>query len=246
MQRPALTSTAIMLDWAFYLVVVSFFVALSGTMLYVAYPSIVLLFTGAGDSTHVNYVRNFVELLYFITNSMVAVIAIIAIRFAQKQVIHAQTQNEITSGQTAVSITIAQAGVYMRLVENISSSGMANGLDFYKKIFDGYHASALAIPLIEYAQDEIGKFTPDDMKRLIEFLTFIEDVGLMTRRGYLYMDDVYFLLEGPLKNFGDVFMGYLEYRRENSYNKRMCEHAIWLLKTIRTYHPKTQLPPEPS
>ena len=199
---------------------------------------------GAGDLTHVNYARNLVELVYFLTNSMVALVAILAIRFAQRQVLHAQEQNKITSAQTETSIMIAQAGVYMRLVEKIASDAMEAGIYFYKKLSTEYAKLQTADSLGTYAHKEIDKFDDKDMARLIEFLTFLEDVGLMARRRYLSMDDVFFLLEGPLKDFGDVFMHYMEYRRARSYQKRMCEHAIWLLKTIRTYVPTTDLLPE--
>jgi hypothetical protein len=233
--RTQLAKATLILDWVFYFFIASFFVSLSGTMILISFPKILM---GSGDGDHINYGRNFFELVYFFTNSMVAVIAVLAIRFAQRQVI-------IASIQTETSIKIAQSEVYLRLVDRIGSLDMEAGVYFQEKLVDEHRSANSTEDLPTYAHNKINNFTDADRKKLMGFLTLLEDIGLMARRGYLSMDDIYFLLEGDLKDFGDVYLEYLEYRRTNSYNQRMCEHAIWLLKTIRTYVPTVELPPEP-
>lgn len=196
-----------------------------------------------GSDRH-NQVRNVIELLYFLSSLGLVVVAILALRFAKSQADQSRRQNEIAQEQAALSTRTAQAAVYMRLVERIASSEMVFGGQLRTLIVQQHAASDGSLPLGEFASQCIEALNDDTRGNFIGFLIFLEDIGLLARRGYLSMDDVFHLLEGPLKEFNDAFLFHLEKMRAASYQQRMCDNAIWLLKEIVGYAPQETLPAE--
>lgn len=189
-------------------------------------------------------VRNAVELLYFVSSLGLVVVAIAALGFAKSQADQIRRQNEIALEQTRSHTRTAQAAVYMRLVEKLASDEMAFGAQLRARIVEQYEAAATDMPLGAYAAERIEALSPEAHAQFIEFLIFLEDIGLLARRRYLSMDDVFHLLEGPMKEFNEAFLPHIEGMRAGSYNRRMCDNAIWLLKEIVGYEPVEKLPPE--
>ena len=196
-----------------------------------------------GSDRH-NQLRNVTELLYFLSSLGLVVVAILALRFAKSQADQIRRQNEIALDQTRSHTRTAQAAVYMRLVEKLASNEMAFGAQLRARIVADYGAAATDVPLGAYASDRIDALSPEAHAQFIEFQIFREDIGLLARRRYLSMDDVFHLLEGPLKEFNEAFLVHIEEMRAASYNRRMCDNAIWLLKEIVGYEPVEALPSE--
>ena len=196
-----------------------------------------------GSDRH-NQVRNVIELLYFLSSLGLVVVAILALRFAKSQADQSRRQNEIALEQSKSSARTAQATVYMRLVERLGSDEMAFGAQLRALIAREHEASGSELPLGEYASAYIGSLDEQRHAEFIEFLIFLEHLGLLARRRYLSMDDVFHLLEGPLKEFNDAYLFHLEGMRARSYQQRMCDSAIWVLKEIVGYAPEEALPPE--
>ncbi|HEV7285168.1 MAG TPA: hypothetical protein VGN75_09945 [Kaistia sp.] len=189
-----------------------------------------------GSDRH-NQVRNVIEFLYFLSSLGLVVVAILALRFAKSQADQSRRQNDL-------STRTAQAAVYMRLVERIACSEMVLGGQLRTLVVQQHAASDGSLPLGAFASQCIEALDDDTHGSFIGFLIFLEDIGLLARRRYLSMDDVFHLLEGPLKEFNDVFLFHLEKMRAASYQQRMCDNAIWLLKEIVGYTPQETLPPE--
>ncbi|MFN4090947.1 MAG: hypothetical protein ACK4QW_18145, partial [Alphaproteobacteria bacterium] len=184
-----------------------------------------------------NTLRNVIELLYFLANLGLVLVAILALRFARSQADHSRRQNDI-------STKAAQAAVYMRLVDKIGSSEMVFGGQLRHRIVKRHRLHGNGMPLGEFASREIVALAPEQRASFIDFLIFLEDIGLLARKRYLSMDDVFHLIEGPLNDFREVFLDHMEGMRTGSHQQRMCDNAIWLLKEIVDYRTEHPLPAE--
>jgi hypothetical protein len=195
---------------------------------------------GAGGADP-NHLRNFLELLYFATNSAVAAAVWVALRFARAQATHALQQNQI-------SVATARATIYLELSREFASDRFKQGLGLCNPVRVAFEAQTAAdkrtMSLPAFGSREVNRWRINDPERfalVIDLLASLENLGLLIRREYLSLDDVYFFLEGPLKDIDEVFGGFLREGRAASPKQRAGEHAVWLLTMIWGHRPKSTL-----
>ena len=97
----------------------------------------------------------------------------------------------------------------------------------------------------EYAIDCVKQWKiatgGDDLASLIDttrLLSTIENTGLLVRRKYVSLDDVYFAFEGTLRSVDSLWYDYLIEERSIPGREHDGEHAIWLLNQIRIHKPR--------
>ena len=177
--------------------------------------------------------------IYYATNIAVALAAIVALFYAKTQAAAALRQAEI-------SADASKAEVYHVLYRNFISPIFQNGAEEARRLFLLYQAHQAANlttqTLGDFCAEQILAMETHDFLRfrtLMDFLTFLESVGLQARRGYLSLDDIFYMLKEPLIGFSGILLNYLEARaatREGAWAQ-----AIWLLRTIPEYEPHNRL-----
>jgi len=177
--------------------------------------------------------------IYYATNIAVALAAIVALFYAKKQA-------EAALRQAEISANASKAEVYQKLFQDFVSPMFQNGAEEAKRLFLLYEARRAANlttqTLGAFCAEQLSAMETADFQRfrtLVNFLTFLESVGLQARRGYLSLDDIFYLLKGPLVGFSEILLSYLEARaaaREGAWAQ-----TIWLLKTIPNYQPQSRL-----
>jgi len=175
------------------------------------------------------------ELLYFIANIIAVITALVTLLFVKKQ--------------TELTANSAQFGVYRHIYNDMTTSEtLAGGKKLCQRLQAGYldtrNAGGSNLSLGEYAAARVRAMEDtksDDFEDMIGLISYFEIMGLQIRRGYLHMDDVYFLLKGIILGVDAVFGQYL--REESKGTDGLWEHAIWLFDKISGYEPVFRLAP---
>lgn len=207
--------------------------------------------------------RDFWEVVYFITNAFLVIVATVALVFAFRQSIAAHrqsdaafSQNEAANLQNEIVARNAQAQVYLNMEAKFASPEMlVSRKKFYQfsqelTATDDKSVGDLAH---EKLQELLGSGAKDSSKlqeytEYLRLLTFTESLGLMARRNYVLLDDIYYLLEGVLHEFGKVFMVHIRARQQaegakgHAKPERFFEHTIWLINRMDGYVPTEKLP----
>lgn len=246
------------LKWAIAAAVIVY-VLLIGVPLGIFLSLDALQVTGIDGRTSVTIrQRDFWEIVYFVTNAFLVIVATVALVFAFRQSIAAHRQSDAAYRQNEMVARNAQAEVYLDMEAKFASREMlASRKKFYQfsrelaaKATDEQSLGALAHEKLQNLLDsgasdpaKLGEYT--DYLRL---LTFTEGIGLMARRGYILLDDVYYLLEGVLHEFGEVFLVHITERQRaegakgHTNPERFFEHTIWLINKMKGYEPVAKLP----
>ncbi|WP_422000427.1 hypothetical protein [Reyranella sp.] len=207
--------------------------------------------------------RDFWEIVYFVTNAFLVIVATVALIFAFRQSIaaHRQSdaanrQNEAANQQNEIVARNAQAQVYLDMEAKFASADM---LTSRKKFYllrrelvptDEKPLGVLAHARLQQLLDD-GATCPSKLQEYTDFLrllTFTESLGLMARRNYVLLDDIYYLLEGVLQDFGKFFLVHIRERQRSEGAKghpspeRFFEHTIWLIHRMEGYEPAEKLP----
>jgi len=177
--------------------------------------------------------------IYYATNIAVALVAILALVYAKKQA-------EISLRQAEIAANASKAEVYRALFQDLISPIFQQGSDQAKHLYLLHQARSAAglttEPLGAFCAQQIAAMETTDFRRfhaLTDLFTFLENLGLQARRGYLSLDDVAYLLKGTLVDFGLIMLDYLE--AEYRLRPGVWNNAIWLLKTIPDYQPESPL-----
>jgi hypothetical protein len=232
------------LEWvvttALSMLVLSFMITVSVSIFCVAFPhGLDGIEQIKPDNVDVrpNYLRNFLEILFFIGNIVFFITAVIALILAKRHASHAGMLSETIA-------TATKANLHRRLFARLRSNEIREGIAICNEISSDYSAGeALGrMTLAEYTIQQIKIWRTDDepkFKRILTFLDDLEEIGLSVRRDYYLMDDVYDMFEGPLRQIDEIFFGYMtdvcnEARLEKGTSGILpCEHALWLLAKRR-------------
>jgi len=177
----------------------------------------------APDNKVPNYFRNLAEIGSFLANVTVVLVGSIAVFVARYQ--------------SNLSLLERRSHLYLTLSEKLTKP-ILNGNEICKQIASQQGVTPSA--LLQFAMDEINGWPAADHRHetLLELIIALENIGLMVRRDYLDMDDVYYLLAGRLREIDATLRLYLLDLQEKSSTKRRCEHAIWLLRKVWDHTPR--------
>jgi hypothetical protein len=186
-----------------------------------------------GIHLHLHYMS---EVAFFLSGIGLFVLAVPGLFIASRHAKHVERQ-------TILATRATQATAYESLFNKMVSDDIINGFRIITELTDSYSAYAgkAQTSLSKYAIMEMTEWLQNaDPKSVdtIKLISAIENFGLLVRRGYTSMDDVYYIAEGPLKRVDSVWGPYLAESQANSPDGRECEHAIWLLNRIRDYEPE--------
>lgn len=157
--------------------------------------------------------RGGLELLYFVANIVVTLIAILALQFAAKQAKEAEK-----SRLAQVYMEIANRYVAPEIVD---SRIMTTVLQFrhQKSVESG--ETNLTLP--RYVHQEMEALrqqgTEEGLRaysRYLEILAFFENVGLLVNEGYLRIDNMKSLFASAIKATYEMYAHHIEQRRDNA------------------------------
>jgi hypothetical protein len=189
------------------------------------------------------------ETFFFISGIGIMAISMAALLIAKRHAHHAQLhagyvdlQARISAEQAKISAEAAKAVAYSKLYETLMSDDILNGFNVMGEMLTGYDASD------EYGPTTISRYSDRQIRAwgdrgdtrvtvITRLFAVIEHIGLLVRRNYVSLDDVYFIFEGPLRHIGAICGDYLDNNREASVDRREYEHGIWLLRTVPGHRP---------
>ena len=206
--------------------------------------------------------RDFWEIVYFITNAFLVIVAMIALIFAFRQSIaaHSQSdaayrQNEAANRQNEMALRNAQAQVFLSMETKFTSQELVESRKMMVTLRSRLTPLATEEkPLGALVNEELQTLLKDgsnleEYVKYIRLLTFIESIGLMARREYVSLDDIYYLLESVLLGFDRMFMDHIRARQKDAADRgnanpgRIYEHTIWLVGKMKDYKPTHPLTP---
>jgi hypothetical protein len=231
------------MDWSLYIFVSVIFFCLSGVSLRLTFQSISNMLMGAGDSaSNINYTRNLLELIYFISNSLVAFVAIVAIIYTREQITqshHART-----------------ASIYTEFLKWWNESEMVESRILIQTLVERFKKSQGCPEFItnniltegDYIAHVLMHFRENDLTSLrshVRMIEVFEYLGVLCRRGYVNPVDFYNFFGGYITNYlENYFSKYFmlvreEVSKNNSYPhpKAIFANAIWLRKEIIGFKP---------
>jgi hypothetical protein len=178
-----------------------------------------------------NKFRNFLEIIYFVSNVAVIIVAIITAIFARNQILLSRATHN-----AQVLLHFSNHLISRRYFSQITEI-------YYLNLEYNQLNAAYPYDRLEYITDKLVYFEDEEGRRksvrIIRLLGFVENFSLLIRRQYLSLDDVYYLLEGELKLIYRLLGSYLEDQARNT--PGMWEHTIWLLRKVECHSPKGSL-----
>jgi hypothetical protein len=195
--------------------------------------------------------RDFLELAYFATNSLLPVIALLALIFAWQQVKVGQANNRLAAAAAMAEADAARSQAYMAFFRT-ERPKIEEAIELFSQLEQDHRA----LPETEFRATTLGGFVHQRMRvwerskdteerkrhnEVIGVLITLENLALLVRRDYLALDDIYFFLEGPIDRLSDVLLEHVRARKARSPDKRECEHTEWLFLAIARHVPSAPL-----
>jgi len=186
--------------------------------------------------------RNNAELLFFLAQSLIILVAISALLYARAQVAEARSNSRIIARQ-------AQANSLLSLEERWNSEPMRQArlrlIEVSSRLRDEAFKENMHLKddaalgkVQEKFTVELKKLRKEDDTKYIELmrsLGFYETVGILVRRNYVAIEDVDLLLRGPIVDFGLYFTPHIEERqREKGVPPGLGENALLLVERIKS------------
>ncbi|MGB0696002.1 MAG: DUF4760 domain-containing protein [Rhodospirillaceae bacterium] len=172
-----------------------------------------------------------IETIYYVTNSLLFLVALGAAVFAGHQFLAAKEQNK-----------------------NLKNTHRAQVFLDIQEIWDTGPMREAKILIVEYCRVrdstdrvEINRLFSEKMTKLYmtrEYfnyspaLHFIENIGLMVRRGYLTIEDINDILGTAVFQIFDLFEKHIQDLQTKFGSKTFYENAIWLNSALRAYRNK--------
>lgn len=175
------------------------------------------------------------DILYDVANILLPAVALIALIIAWRQM--------KSSERARNSETYSQ--LFERITQTLGNTQSVNRI--LKAQYDEFataSGSAHPMPVDEFVSNTVNAWLSTDPERikLINVLAELENTGLLVRRGYIHMDDIFLLLEGPLKTLTTIYGRYIQEQMDASHGG-MWAHTHWLMVEVRTYKLRDYLPP---
>lgn len=153
------------------------------------------------------------EVIYFTSGAILAATAVIALIYAWKQVEAAQESHKLAEHRQHTS-------VFLEIEGRWSSDGMLKSrreiANLIKKINPKNEDNK---KFVRQFADEIAlmrKYENKQYMQLMQFIFYIENLGLLVEQEYMKVDDVYSLLAPAIQTSSKVFRLYLLQRRRES------------------------------
>ncbi len=177
-----------------------------------------------------NRFRNFLELAYFFSNVFLLPVAIGAAVIGRNQLL--------------ATTRALRADAYLQFSDKILEKTFVNEADIIGRLAAEYQRWNAAFPgtRVEFLEGRLPRLVaehPDAAAGVQRFLGFLENTGVLVRRQYLNLDDVFYLLEGHIRLVDFVFADYLETFSDGE--PGAWEHLIWLIAKTRGYKPRSPL-----
>jgi hypothetical protein len=218
------------------LLVVFIIFSVSMAVLVILHPTAL---EGAGTPSQVNYIRNGLELIYFFTNSIVALFAFVALGTATGQIEHAHLARTATIYADVMKMWESESVLRSRnLLKNLSVVYNDNRPDLNLR---GIMSPQAYVSSVLFHLRSRKDPVLDDYTALIDVLEY---VGLLCRRGYVEKRDLYDFFAGELKVFlellQDYFAGVRQHVRATGayvYPDAIFANATWLREEMDEFIP---------
>jgi hypothetical protein len=173
--------------------------------------------------------RNFWEIVSYIANSVVVLIAALAFFVAQHQLRSAEH--------------VRLASVYMDISKRWSSAELIRSRALLTELSEFYDRRRTAGDLAAYKTraDYIKAVLLDllagDKIRLHDYITiaaFFEDVGVLCRRDYVRADDLFDFLGGPIERYLEDLLPFIvAVRGDGDKGRAIYANALWLYRAVK-------------
>lgn len=170
----------------------------------------------------------------------------IAIRHSSHAQQHAEQlrkQNQITARHAQAEALARQAERYSALYEASLSDRVRHGLRITAELYSEYKINGGNQPFPEYCSAQMNAWSRGSntdrgkLEAIGLMFSQIEHTGLLVRRRYVLMDDVYYSYLGLLTGIESIWRDYLEHINATLAPSGAYEHALWLLDEIAAYKP---------
>ena len=194
------------------------------------------------------------ETFFFISGIGIMAISMAALLIAKRHAHHAQLhagyvdlQARISAEQAKIQCRSRQG---RRLLEAIRNPDVRRHPERVQR--DGGNADRIRRVRTNTGPTTISRYSDRQIRAwgdrgdtrvtvITRLFAVIEHIGLLVRRNYVSLDDVYFIFEGPLRHIGAICGDYLDNNREASVDRREYEHGIWLLRTVPSHRPRGRI-----
>jgi hypothetical protein len=181
---------------------------------------------------------NQLEVVYFLGNTIVALIAAFSILFARWQIKHAEKSR--------------RASIYMELHKRYNEQPIRYS---YRKItsfiisYDTQKVGNETIGqythrvMLEYYHDHVNKANSlsgdeTEYSKTIAILPFFEDIGVLVAKGYLQSDDLFNYIGSIIVKSEEILRDHIKWIRENRGNDpRVYANALILMKQATVARP---------
>ncbi len=189
--------------------------------------------------------RDALEIIFFIAQTLIVVIAIVALAYARDQVEEAREMRAATLRQ-------ARATFLLELDRKWDSPEITGASrTFARQRRDCLNDARIQYPTLN---DEARRLKAGELfsakltyfrtsekeeevaiyRSLYAFAGFLETIGVMVRRQYVSLQDVDDLFRGPILDFGIYFTGHiLERQNEEGVVEGLFENALSLVESVR-------------
>jgi hypothetical protein len=164
------------------------------SLIHTAFPTWI---SGQTEATP-NYVRNSLELVYFLANSVVALVAVYAVRFAKQQSKEAENAR--------------LANIYTTIEARWAGPDIKVSRMYFRNLINEYCKDGKTLDLVEFPRfinEELHKISRSDSKTYMDamaIIDFIEYLGMLEDKKYLRIDDLEPLIGEVLIQY-DNFVG---------------------------------------
>jgi hypothetical protein len=175
---------------------------------------------------------NLLAVVYFLANTIVALIASFSIAFAREQVRHAERTR--------------RASIYLELYNRFHEPGVTFSNRKILSLSAGYkknkhaqeslsaYAHRILLDLAEQHEQARENLNPDDTDytKMTAVLWFFEYIGVLVQRNYLRAEDVFDLMGGVIIEIEDILKDHIKWMRKKDPHK--WANMLSLMKSART------------
>ena len=174
--------------------------------------------------------RGFWELTYFITNSALVIVAIIALSIAWRQSREAERTRlaliyiEINKKYGEPDVTLSrQRLAAMRFNHRNEQSTETLGTYIDNELKRQYNEITKAA-----AAGQISEYS-----KTLRFLTYLEDIAVLVRRGLISQDIIFDFMGGTITFAEDCVKEHVIWRRKQSGDRSLYANTLWLMERAR-------------
>jgi hypothetical protein len=199
-------------------------------------------YVSLNESNSANYfLRNSMEVIYFIANTIVAIVAMLALAFAKAQSDHASNQTKELIEQNKNSQRSQQASVYMQIMEKYDNPVLVQSRQKILLIEQNYNkVNPAGQTLSSYAHEHLLALynktsnleqtgNENEYEKTLRHLIFLENLGVLVSRGFLNEKDIYNFMASELIHMERILRDHIIWIRQQHGSASILANALRIM-----------------